>query len=376
MSFFKERGKYRKSHVYTESILGEEDAKTEWANIDRAVDVFLHTDSYNTFTRRDMLFLFGRRGTGKTSILKMFHHEVRKKINRDFNYSWLIENDDSYRQLTMYVRGSELADFPEDELVFILRKKWLWIFKVSAMQAIIYENKETDDDLKEIKNFLFQQQLIDSDDNPISNGLSKLVDKVGAELEKLNTQGGRIATTIINIIKYLEDTTFKDACKATGRYLKSKNCSTVILLDSIDRYGIKDNISRASVTGLVEAINEIYTNSENSRVLVKVALPSELYPHMSIMNQEKTARKLVFILCRHKDLVSFIAKRYCKFVSLISDNEVLDELDTYEEAESYLQKYFPKEITTSHGIRSDTLVYIIRHTQKNRDRFFMPSIQY
>jgi hypothetical protein len=136
------------------------------------------------------------------------------------------------------------------------------------------------------------------------------------------------------------------------------------MIDTIDGYDLNDKISEAVVTALIDSSLEFYTKRDDLKILVKITLPSELYPRLSISNQEKVEGKMQFILWKYKDLVSLLAKRYYCYVNKTDNNGDLKMLDNFKNAKDYLYRYMPKVLDINIGLKFDTLSYIIRHTQK------------
>jgi len=69
------------------NIFGESEAEVEWQkSAEDSATVFLHTDAYTQFSKPNVLFMFGRRGTGKTAILRMTKYCINKDIYPHYNF--------------------------------------------------------------------------------------------------------------------------------------------------------------------------------------------------------------------------------------------------------------------------------------------------
>ena len=64
-------------------IVGEEDANTEWKQRNKPHVVFARIESFGDLQKEDTLFLFGRRGTGKTALFRMYHHQISPEDQED-----------------------------------------------------------------------------------------------------------------------------------------------------------------------------------------------------------------------------------------------------------------------------------------------------
>jgi Cdc6-like AAA superfamily ATPase len=352
------------------TFMGKEDAVEEWSSENKPVNLFLHTESYESFKRDDVYFLFGRRGTGKTCIMKMFQYEVRNNQNRDFSYCWLDNNEDSFKDLAIYLRASEFKSFPQDELVHFLTQKWDWILKISAMLAVIYPNRDNpkkDKNLSIVLRYLISQDLITdkADDNFKFAGspVKKLADIVIPELEKVHYTPIQLATAITQIAKKLLSPDFNEALAALSSFLADSKTRCVVMIDSIENYNLRDNISRAVTSALINATMSLHIQSQK-RIIAKVAFPAEIYPHLSSTNQEKTERGNVFIHWTYRSLVCLLAKRYRSFVFGDKAGRNYEELDRFNNARDFIYQYLPETVKNRSGINFDTISYIIKHTQK------------
>lgn len=351
-------------HITPKAFLGEEDATDEWAGKEKPINVFLHIDSYGVFKEEDSLFLFGRRGTGKTTLMQMLQYEVRKGELRNYAFAWIMSGDDPYSNLAIQMRTSPLSQLPPTELVYLLIKKWFWIFKTSAMAAVLEaHSEEPNKDISTISSYLSKQNLIDVVNKFKIKPLERLTDILVEELEAVEYVPTKVGAALAKITKRLFTPDFNDAEAALCRVLKEKG-KCLVMVDAIEQYQLNDDISKSIVTALIEATRQMYTHRENTYIVVKVAFPSEIYPHLSSLNQEKVERKNIFILWRYRDLVSLLAKRYRQMLFKDKELSAYEKLEKFDNALGFLYQYLPKQVKTKSGIYLDTLAYIIRHTQK------------
>jgi len=157
---------------------------------------------------------------------------------------------------------------------------------------------------------------------------------------------------------------FENAIDSLVALLEQKETNCAVLIDSIEVYRLNDKISKAVTTSLIEAVRQLYAKRKQFRVIAKASFPSEIYPFLSSLNQEKIEGKNLFILWRYKDLICLVAKRhYSKFNDGCTEEEC-QFLDNFKVAQSYIYEYLPSKVPTGQDLMFDTMAYIIRHTQK------------
>ena len=325
-------------YVTPKSFLGEEDANDEWARERKPVDIFLHTSSYETFKRKDCLYMFGRRGTGKTAMMHMLQYEVHMGLIPSYSYAWILNNEDAYHELSIHLRMSPLAQLSNDELVFLLTKKWLWVLNLSAMAAVVndgYKEQKAGSDISTIAKYLRDQNLLDFTTNPLQR-LTKILTEELDAVDYLPTKAG---AALVKITNRLSTPDYKQAQEALTRVLNRSKGACLVMVDAIELYNLKDNIAQAVITALIEATRRMYSTRATNHVLVKVAFPSEIYPHLSSLNQEKTEGKNMFILWQYRDLVSLLAKRYWQMVHKDDNPDAYVRLGDFHIAQDFLYQY-------------------------------------
>ena len=348
-------------------FFGEEAAEAEWARAEKPLDTFIHTESFKEFKRKEVLFLFGRRGTGKTSIMQMMKFEVNNKQIKEYSHCWMISDEDVFHELSINIRTSPLAQLPQKELNYILKRKWRWILTIMAMRAVVDSSKIVPEELSVVVKYLNDQNI---GANPVVNIIRLIED----ELMNIDYDITKMGGAIIKITRKMLSADYDQASKALASYLIKTNGKCLVLVDSIEEYDLKDDISRAVVTALIGATVEIYNSSSNNKVYCKVAFPSEIYPHFKSFNREKVEGKNLFLLWQYGDLVSLMAKRYKHLLTMEESKpgrqippdlvESNGDLEDHSVAKKYIYNFLPKLIKTKSDIEFDTLAYIIRHTQK------------
>lgn len=341
--------------------LGDVDAETEWNDdAKQSSTIFFHIESYGEFKEQDCLFLFGRRGTGKTAIIRMLDYEIKRGDAGPYIFSNLIDQEKTFINLIRQIRQSQFAEMIESELIFYLTKSWEWIIITSAMLSV-YANIGIDsrnDNLKIIHDFLKRNNLLD-EPTPI-NRIIDIISKTRRNIKR--------STNILKLIEeFLKDLIsspdFREAKRALSNILTKEKGYCLVMIDSLERINISDKIAISVISSLVQAVRNIYQNRQN-RILAKAAFPSEIYTHIDIFNPGKIEVKNLFINWSYNDLFCLISMRFYKY--LIKEGEKLRYIDTCiaKEAKCFLYEYLPETIETRHGINIDTFAYILRHTHK------------
>jgi len=359
-----------KQDISPEPFLGEASAQAEWGHKQKPIEVFLPTASYEAFKGPYSIYLFGRRGTGKTAMINMLAHEVRLGNTSDYSHAWVVDEEAAYNKLATSVRTSALSNLPFYELVHELAEKWVWVLTVSAMLAVIrdrYKEISSDRNLAAIASYLRDEEQIGADPGGFqlkTSALRRLITVLIEELGGADYRDAKLVSALFKIGKRLFTANFAEAKEALYYTLHESNDCSLVLVDSIEFYDVHDAIQRATTTSLIEAAKRIYESRPTQHISVKIALPSELYPHLSSLNKEKTEGKNIFILWRYRDLVQFFAKRYCQCLKERDYAVSCKDIDSYEVAQEFLYKHISQTVRTHGNIEFDTLSYIIEHTMK------------
>lgn len=354
---------YISQYVTPTHFFGEEDANVEWKNPEKSVSLFFHTEAYKEFQRPDCLYLFGRRGTGKTALIRMLNHEVHNGEVTGYSFSSIVDAEDAYHDLSIQLRGSPLTGLPSGDLVHLLTKKWNWVILIAAMKSVYATTGEVPDDvdISTISRFLNQRGFVGSRGS--RSIWRKLAKCVGDNLAKVDYAPAKLGQAVTLITDDLFSEDFEDAADALGQYLERINAKSVVMIDSIEVYELRDTVSESVTSALIQSVCGFYTKGEYDRVSAKAAFPSELYPRLKPINREKVDGMNLFILWKYRDLTCFMAKRY---FSKFGDGErlQLSDLDSYRVAQTYLYSHIPRSLVCEQGLDFDTLAYIMRHTQK------------
>lgn len=212
-----------------------------------------------------------------------------------------------------------------------------------------------------IKSYLTTNNLLNHliHKNPVI-GLNELIKNT---LQNLLSQNNFSPSNAFYINQEINSPEFLMAEMELNDLLTKHNKKCLVIIDSIEKYSIKDPLTHALISSLMQSILDL-SNKSNQRVYAKASFPSELFPHILPLNWDKVSNKTHFIHWRYKDLICFLAKRFYKYLSENMDEKELKNLNTFENSRSYLYKFFPETTTTFSNIEFDTISYIIDHTMK------------
>ncbi len=349
--------------IAAKKFIGEVDSQDEWSDGIHPEKFFVHTDSYKIICEKSTLFIFGRRGTGKTAVVQMLNYEIQSQKRKEYTYSRIINQEDAYHDLAIQVRNSPLANFPVEELVHTLKKKWLWAIEVSGMISIL--NEDTIPDIKKTAIIGYLKTLgFLKGKRKKYKVFSILAESLAGELEKIDNTPAKVGAALFRFGNKIFNKDFDSAQDELYNILEEEKKTCLVLIDSIERYNLKDKIAKSVIGGLIQALLEIYHDRKKG-LYAKAAFPSEILRHMNPSNWGKTDDKLHIINWRYKDLIKLVAKRYYRFI--INQNARINSINKYNDekvALDFFYNYFPKTIEAKSGIEIDTMSYIISHTQK------------
>lgn len=351
--------------------IGEVDARDEWGGGKNPEGIFLHINSYKKLKEKSSLFLYGRRGTGKTALIRMLDHEINDKRLSRYQYSKLLDNEKSYADLSIQVHGSPMINLDYKDLTIKLKENWQWLIEVSAMQVII-ENKNSrisdypllDNAYKYLK---FENLLPDCDDANCRNKISpfsRMAKIIAEEIRKIDNIHLKFGSALYAITERFLSKDFEKARASLYKYLKETNSTCLVMIDSIEPYEATNKIFKVLTASLMEVALDLYSENSKNGVLCKIAFPSEMEPHLKPLNVGKTEARSLYIRWSYDALICLIALRFMKLVNHNGPRKNYDKLEISKEAKDFLYKYLPKNMPTKSTNKFDTMANILRHTQK------------
>ncbi|WP_350284244.1 hypothetical protein [uncultured Croceitalea sp.] len=354
--------KVYKGFIDHNTWIGEPDATKEWTNNkELSKDRFVLTKSYETFCSHNTLFLFGRRGTGKTSILQMLNYRTNNNLKSLYSFSTIVKKESHLKPLTMALRAYN-DSIEDDEMVHVTKCMFKWIIYVSAMKRIIkYYKSSQDEHVRVVKNFLASLNLVGEEEfHSVFSPIQAITNVLQKNQEQYISDKLTYIGTLLKTLQNLESKEYLTALNSTISLINKDRKTCLVLIDSQERYKFNDCVFSNTITGLISAVLEIDQNFQQTKIKAKVAFPSEIVPHMNPENKGKTNTKSHFIFWQYNDIAELISKRFCLMLEELGLAK--DKIDADISHEIY--NYVPKTITTYSNIEYDTLSYIINHTQK------------
>lgn len=363
---------------HREPLLGEETAENDWLMSDFPQGVFYDTSSYDIFRQTDAMYLYGRRGSGKTAFIKKLEYEIVYEGNNNYYYVNTINQRYILNEIRIHsanflldLAGRLKLDYlNEIQLVDHLKAHWQWIIDISSMFAI------------------FRKELVDTKDEDLLNVLNYLLKLTRLFIPKIEREGIRklIENKTDKVVEgdvnnyytllrklaggmYLESQEYEIARESLKNFLNRTRRTCLVMIDSIDFYDLKDRTGNAITNAIIEAAKEIYTNWKSNYILVKVAFPSEISDHLMEINPDHGLGKKLFIEWKYRDLIIMIAKRYYRYMvhwtGLQLVKAELDKFNDYKTAREFLTDKLPEKIISkTTDIEMDTMLFIIMHTHK------------
>jgi KAP-like P-loop domain-containing protein len=348
-------------------LFGQVDADTEWEDDeDKSSRLFVHTDSYEVFKHKSNLFMFGRRGSGKTALIKMFDFEINNGLHAErYNYSRIIYQEDTFFRLTLELRPF-LNYHSDQELTHVLKEKLIWAIYTTAMIAVTKATKSSNPKLVNIRKYLADENLIESENSYIvSTPIAKAAAIFSKSIEAATASQSWIQNAALShALRQLDSQQYNEALNSLVGYLKEKKHHCLVMIDSQELYRLGDTVSECAVSALIDAVLQIYSHYSTYRILAKAAFPSEMVPHLRPANRGKMTDKEHFIFWKHGDLVRLISKRYCQVLNEQEKAASVQDCEQIRNPETFVYKFLPRHTITFSNIEFDTLAYIISHTQK------------
>lgn len=354
------------SQVYgmPDPILGPEDAGVEWSQAEKPVHIFTTIDTYEQIKSADGLFLFGRRGTGKTALIRMLDYEIKSKQVARYHSSWVCDSHPLILGISAQLRQTRVVELSHAELAAALEMVWVWFAYTSAMIATIERSPNTlaePLELKQLRSYLEVILGADVDAWPRTNVREVLEKQLAQALRRLplSPTAGDVKNALADVFDSQEH---RRAISLLLPLLAKSPC--LVVLDAGEVYAIRDALPAATITALIATVHSFANDRGGRGLFLKAAFPSEILPHMYAPNAGKMKGRIVLIHWTYRDLVVFIAKRYRLALFGDGQSKEFDRLQSFDEARSFLYKYLPSHITTRTGVQFDTLSYVVRHTQK------------
>jgi hypothetical protein len=306
--------------------------------------------------KRHYTLLYGRKGSGKTSIIASYQCFMLLQKREKFP-SFLHAQSD----FQDYVVSVKAWDHLYDMMKSVLRG------------AVPVDLNGSADDLLE--------------QTPVETLSDIWIDIIWEEIFKhfytlYRNDKPKIRNSIKNIVSYFDegaaillpanpteaaDELF-DSCKDDVRtFLKDQNRQFLILFDTMDKYPITNPTFLQLLGGLVRAISRF--EIECGSVHVIFSLPEELVEYFKSRSSNllKDFENSYAVRWKPIDLLRIVAYRYRLFLRLHDDQKLnlFEKLDLRERGDvhKFYQNWLPEVVMNEYGQEEESLAYIVRHTQ-------------
>ncbi len=305
-----------------------------------------HNKIYKALHSRPSIVV-GRKGSGKTSYLNAAF------FDNGYTYISEIEAADVFTNVINSISGlSGGPVFAES-----VAKVWETILFVGLFGSIRKKLPITSKSRKFINDYLAKIGIRDGD--TLDDILWQIADIV-SEKSKDKTSG-----VIAELLKTLDNVTFKKTKEELFNELKSRNEKAVILLDSLDDFKLHLSTVGRAIQGLLKFVGE--SNKPSSPVDVRFCLPAELYHRFQAVssNPNKDFRRKLLLHWVASELVMVASHRLNMYLKAHDKLGCISfsGKDDKKAARALLLSIMPKLITCKLGIQEDPLAYIFRHTQ-------------
>lgn len=342
-----------------EEFLGEIDADIEWNKDSKsACERFINIDAYTRFKSSDYIILVGRTGTGKSSILNRYKYAVERQEIEEFLFVVSIRFQKLFDKLITYDFEEYRDTNYQIQYVIELVIRLFLILK-------ILETTEENDDIKIIRNAINGLDIEAEDD---------IIKQIYSDLDDYSVESGNDIILLKNAVKQLKRV-YREVMTNTVDHAIERilgNEKVVVLVDSLDYYDIQEKKAIHINKVLVEMAFEYLQLFHKSHIMLKIALPSEVYTYILEQILAKEKGKIVTIEWSYKEIVKMLAikifsyfnKENHQFASEYINQYKLNDLYNYDVAYEFLHTILPKQCSTCIPLMFETLPHCIRHTQK------------
>ncbi len=305
-----------------------------------------HNKIYKALHQRPSVVV-GRKGSGKTSYLNSVFFDGRYKFVSQ------LEAADAFSNVINCISDvSTGAIFAES-----VAKLWENVLYVGLFANIREQLNKKSTATKYINDYLAKLGVRDGD--TLDDVLWQITDVI-AEKGKDKPHG-----VIAELLRKLDNVTFKKTKDEVINELKSNKQMAVILLDSLDDFQLHiETVSRA-IQGLLKFVGE--SNKPSTPIDIRLCLPAELYHRFQSVssNPNKDFRRKLVLHWVASELVMVASHRLNMYLWA---NELPGHVsfrghDEKKAARALLESIMPRTITSKLDITEDSLAYILRHTQ-------------
>lgn len=338
--------------------LGDLDGDVEWSNnAEGAYKKFININAYRMFCEKEKLILIGRTGTGKSSILNRYAYAINSSEIQEFNLVVNIKFENFFDRLKQYSFGSNYnpENYIKDGIEIII--------KLCVIQYLALLWKEND----KLFNYEIEKFSVYLKQVGITQ-YTNIVEEISEKMDFSHKPDDDLRDVILNIKKIYVGIKNEEIEKALDVILSQNKI--IVLSDSVDYYDITEKKVIIINKALIDLVFDYNIQYNKRKILLKAAIPSEIYTHISEAIVTKRRSKVVTIEWGYKDLIRMIALKVfcyasdCEYAVKFTEDFEMGDMYNYEKAVAFLDKMLPKYCQACIPLDFETLPYCIRHTQK------------
>lgn len=343
--------------------LGELDADLEWSNdTEGAYKKFLNIEAYKKFIENGNLILMGRTGTGKSSILHRYAYAINSGEISDFSMAICINLEELFKVLIHYTFIENIRNdtYIKDAIEIVIK---LHVIKelVNRFSNVDRCKYEYNPRMLQLTKYLRLHGI---------TRYTNIVRKLSDQIDEYNEPNSNIRDVVLELKKAYKDLEEEGIQNILHSILVDQKM--LILIDSLDHYDITEKKVIYINKALVEVVFDYFKDFSSQNILLKAAIPSEIYTHIIEQIAAKKKTKTVAIEWRFKDIVKMIALKVYYYFDInnrtlaedVLVKYAIEDLFDYDTAYSFLHEILPLTCRACIPVDFETIPYCIRHTQK------------
>jgi len=334
------------------------------------------TDCIQRAADRDVYFICGRRGTGKSAVLPILRNAKQYGLrNNDFDIvqgvlaegnGAVISYADILNTLLSEIVGKINEGVDKNHVIFSVYSK-LWTFFIDIIilknaSSYIRSDKELESEYDFINKYLIKKNALG---NPVVCVIKKAVSLL-AEVEKspapFSLFGALFSENLF-----------------TEHHQKAMECAKIIFkkysmllyFDTLEKYDIIGHQLDA-VKSLCYVIKNIMSSGSYQNLHIKCSLPAEILDRVFSDNLQKYTEFSLILTWSYRDLLEMLCKRWCNMLEKQNIENKFNKCnlaDKYQrmsaqESLEFWNEIAPATVKNKYGWSEPSFSYITRHTQK------------
>jgi hypothetical protein len=339
------------------STFGIEDGVVEWLGPRPPVELFTEIEAATLIRRKEFLFLIGRKGTGKTTLINAFCRLVNSGDHSSLRYAVLSDSHRSLLKVASFAQSTSVSLLTIEHRIEVLRPVWRWLAAFEAMRAIVRSERVASSDIADSRVLeayvtLYERAVFSDPGKSLAQSLEgRFADLRRRPSLSSDSPGEEIETELF-------DTLFEEAFVALRRI--AQRSGILVFFDTGEYYTLNEDASLAAVSAMLAEVYDVTLGGMCPGLVLKAAVPAEVVPRIRLPNAGKFANRGVTIAWSHDDLARFAAKRIAGATGIENPARIVSLKHSLE----ILAHVFPRTIVSRNGVTLGALAYFIRHTHK------------